>query len=60
MSQIAPTDGSLPDASGDCKRILKSGSWAQVQKYLIVDRRLSYAPDRWNALTGFRVVRESR
>lgn len=55
-----PTDGSLPDASGDCKRILKSGSWAQVPKYLIVDRRLSYASDRWDALTGFRVVRESR
>ncbi len=55
-----PTDGSLPDASGDCKRILKSGSWAQVPKYLIVDRRLSYAGDRWDSLTGFRVVRELR
>lgn len=52
--------GTGSGASGECRRILRSGSWAQVQKYLIVDRRLSYNADKWDALTGFRVVREMR
>jgi formylglycine-generating enzyme required for sulfatase activity len=56
----APTDGSawLEADGGDCKRVIRGGSWSSVPEDLRVSsRRWNYRDSRFNSI-GFRLVQD--